>query len=126
MAPWYHGQLTQDRDAILVMEMLRDGGDPYRVNRADGSVDPAAYPRVLMRDGLGPALREDAVLLRAFLRIFNLLDAPTDLMKDPGIVARILGSYARRDTRPPAPQPTRAEVVERIASSSASPAAAGR
>jgi 2-polyprenyl-6-methoxyphenol hydroxylase-like FAD-dependent oxidoreductase len=115
MAPWYHGQLVQDRDAILVMEQLRDGGDPYRVNRDDGSVDPAAYLRVLMRDGLGPALREDAVLLRAFLRIFNLLDAPTDLMKDPAIVGRILGSYARRDTRPPAPQPTRAEVVERIA-----------
>ena len=96
------------------MALLRDGGDPYRVNRADGSVDPAAYLRVLMRDGFGPALREDAAVLRSFLRLFNLLDAPSDLMKNPALMAKILSSYARRDTRVSVPQPTRAEVVERI------------
>jgi 2-polyprenyl-6-methoxyphenol hydroxylase-like FAD-dependent oxidoreductase len=115
LVPWYDGILAQDRDAIRVMEMLRDGEDPWRVNRDDGSVDPAAWLRVLLRDGFVPALREDAGVLRAFLRLFNLLDAPSDLMKDPGLMARVLASYARRDTRVPAPQPTRAEVVERLA-----------
>ena len=115
LVPWYEGILAQDRDAIRVMEMLRDGEDPWRVNREDGSVDPAAWLRVLLRDGFVPALREDAGVLRAFLRLFNLLDAPSDLMKDPALMAKVLASYARRDTRAPTPQPTRAEVVARLA-----------
>ena len=28
IVPWYEGLLAQDRDAIRVMELLRDGGDP--------------------------------------------------------------------------------------------------
>lgn len=115
LAPWYEGMLAQDREAIRVMEMLRNGEDPHRLNRADGSVDPAAWLRALLRDGFVPALREDAVVLRAFLRLFNLLDAPSDLMKDPGLLARVLASYARRGTRAAAPLPTRAEVVARLA-----------
>jgi hypothetical protein len=70
---------------------------------------------VLLRDGFVPALREDATVLRAFLRLFNLLDAPSDLMKDPALMTRVLASYARRETRAPTPQPTRAEVVGRLA-----------
>jgi 2-polyprenyl-6-methoxyphenol hydroxylase-like FAD-dependent oxidoreductase len=115
IVPWYEGMLAQDRDAIRVMEMLRDGEDPWRVNRDDGSVDPAAWLRTLLRDGFVPALREDAAVLRAFLRLFNLLDAPSDLMKDPAPLARVLASYARRETRAPTPQPTRAEVVAQLA-----------
>lgn len=115
LVPWYEGMLAQDRDAIRVMQMLRGGEDPYRVDREDGSVDPAAYLRVLLRDGFVPALREDASVLRAFLRLFNLLDAPSDLMKDPGLLARVLASYARRASRAAVPQPTRAEVVARLA-----------
>src|SRR5262249_31589457 len=115
IVPWYEGMLAQDRDAIRVMEMLRDGEDPWRVNRDDGSVDPAAWRRVLVRDGFVPALREDAAVLRPFLRLFNLLDAPSDLMKDPALLARVLASYARRGARTDPPQPTRAEVVARLA-----------
>jgi len=115
IVPWYENMLVQDRDAIRVMELLRDGGDPWQVNRADGSVDPAAYLRVLLRDGFVPALREDAALLRSFFRLFNLLDAPNDLMKDPSLLARVLASYARRGTRAAEPMPTRAEVVAQLA-----------
>jgi 2-polyprenyl-6-methoxyphenol hydroxylase-like FAD-dependent oxidoreductase len=115
IVPWYEGMLAQDRDAIRVMQMLRDGEDPWRVNRDDGSVDPAAWLRVLLRDGFVPALREDAAVLRTFLRLFNLLDAPSDLMKDPALLSRVLASYARRETRVDPPQPTRAEVVARLA-----------
>jgi 2-polyprenyl-6-methoxyphenol hydroxylase-like FAD-dependent oxidoreductase len=115
IVPWYEAMLAQDRDAIRVMQMLRDGEDPYRVNRDDGSVDPAAWLRVLLRDGFVPALREDAAVLRTFLRLFNLLDAPSDLMKDPALLSRILASYARRARRTDPPTPSRAEVVARLA-----------
>lgn len=115
LVPWYDGQRAQDRDAIAVMAMLRDGADPFQPQRPDGSVDPAAYLRALLRDGFVPALREDIVVLRAFMRLFNLLDPPADMMRDPAFITRVLASYARRETRPPTAQPTRAEVVERLA-----------
>jgi 2-polyprenyl-6-methoxyphenol hydroxylase-like FAD-dependent oxidoreductase len=115
LVPWYEGQRVQDRDAIRVMALLRDGSDPFEPQRPDGSVDPAAYLRALLRDGFVPALREDIVVLRAFMRLFNLLDPPGELMRDPQLVTRILASYTRRGTRPPAAQPTRAEVVEKLA-----------
>jgi 2-polyprenyl-6-methoxyphenol hydroxylase-like FAD-dependent oxidoreductase len=121
LVPWYEGMLAQDRDAIRVMRMLRDGEDPYRVSREDGSVDPAAWLRVLLRDGFVPALREDIVVLRAFMRLFNLLDPPAEPLKDPLLLARVLASYARRESRAAVPEPTRAEVVARLAALQPSP-----
>ena len=38
-----------------------------------------------MRDGLFPAMRVDPVVLRAFLRMFNLLEPPDSLMKDADV-----------------------------------------
>jgi 2-polyprenyl-6-methoxyphenol hydroxylase-like FAD-dependent oxidoreductase len=117
IVPWYEGLRMQDRDAIRVNAMLRRGEDPYRVNRADGTVDPNAYMRSVLRDGLLPALREDVTVLRAFMRIFNLLDAPNDLMKDPAMLGRILAVYQRRhEDSPEVLGPTRAEVVAQLES----------
>jgi 2-polyprenyl-6-methoxyphenol hydroxylase-like FAD-dependent oxidoreductase len=115
IVPWYEGLRVQDRDAIQVNAMLRRGEDPFCVNRADGTVDPSAYLRSLLRDGLLPALREDVTVLRAFMRIFNLLDAPNDLMKDPAMLSRILAVYQRRDERAQdVLGPTRDEVVAQL------------
>ena len=58
-----------------------------------------AYLRDLMRRGLVPALALDATVLRAFLRGFNLLDPPGDLMKQPDLLRRVLDVYQRRDER---------------------------
>ena len=55
--------------------------------------------RGLLRDGLGPALREDLGLLRAFMRTMNLLDRPGDLMQNPMVMQSLLASYAKRDSR---------------------------
>jgi 2-polyprenyl-6-methoxyphenol hydroxylase-like FAD-dependent oxidoreductase len=115
IAPWYEAVRAQDRDAILVAEAIRAGRDPYAPNRPDGSVDPAGYLRSLLRDGFVPALREDVVVLRAFMRIFNLLDAPADLMRDPSFLARVLGVYQRRYQREPLAGPSRDEVVSQLA-----------
>jgi 2-polyprenyl-6-methoxyphenol hydroxylase-like FAD-dependent oxidoreductase len=115
IVPWYEAVRTQDRDAILVAQAIREGRDPFAPNRPDGSVDPAAYLRSLVRDGFVPALREDVVVLRAFLRTFNLLEAPADLMKDPSFLSRVLAVYQRRHQREPIAAMTRDQVVSELA-----------
>jgi 2-polyprenyl-6-methoxyphenol hydroxylase-like FAD-dependent oxidoreductase len=99
LVPWYRATLSQDRDAIVVAQAQQRGEDPFQIHREDGTVDPAAYMRNLIRDGLVPAMREDLVLLRSFMRVFNLLEAPADLMKDQQIMQRALAAYERRGER---------------------------
>jgi hypothetical protein len=116
IVPWYRATLAQDRDAIRVASAQRRDLDPYAFQRQDGSVDPRAYMRSLVRDGLLPALREDLVLLRAFTRVFNLLEAPTDLLKDPDVLQRVIAAFERRGERPPVARgPDRAEMLEYLA-----------
>lgn len=114
-APWVRAQLAQDRDAVLVNEALRRGEDPYRPERADGTIEAAAFARSLLRDGLLPALREDLALLRAFLRVVHMLDAPEALAR-PAVTARVLESHARRHAREPLVfGPSRSEMLEILA-----------
>ena len=115
IVPWYEGVRAQDRDAIAVARAIRDGEDPFAPNRPDGTVDPQGYMRSVLRDGFLPALREDVTVLRAFMRIFNLLEEPADLMKDPALLGRVLTVYQQRDQREPVEAPTRDEVVARMA-----------
>jgi hypothetical protein len=82
-----------------VNDAQKRGEDPYAYQREDNTVDMRKYMRSLLRDGLLPAMREDLTLLRAFMRVFNLLEEPKDLMKDPRLFGTILASYNRRDTR---------------------------
>ena len=56
-----------------------------------------------MRDGLAPAMRRDPVVLRKFMRVLNLLDAPDAMATDPDIGARIFAVWQDRDNRPPEP-----------------------
>jgi hypothetical protein len=79
-------------------------------------VDPRAYLRDLLLRGLVPALRLDATVLRAFLRRFNLLDPPGDLMREPELLQRVLAVYQRRHERvEPSLGPDRAALLELIA-----------
>lgn len=115
IVPWYEAARAQDRDSIEVARMQRRGEDPFETRRPDGSVDPRAYMRSVLRDGLLPALREDIGVLRAFMRLFNLLEPPADLMKDPALLGRILAVYGRRGERDPAEHgPTRDEVLAHL------------
>ena len=117
IVPWYQATLAQDRDAMHVNESQQEGDDPYAFQREDGSVDTRAYMRALLREGLVPALREDLTVLRAFMRVFNLLEAPSDLMKDPEILQKVLQSFERREEREPVVQgPNRTEMVEQLSS----------
>jgi hypothetical protein len=59
--------------------------------------------RAVFRDGLLPALRRDAVVLRAFFRSLNLLTAPDSMIKDPEVGSRVLAVWQDRDNRAPEP-----------------------
>ena len=59
--------------------------------------------RDLLRDGLMPAVRTDATVFRAFVRAFNLLDAPDAMMADADVIGRVMAAYEERDQRPPEP-----------------------
>jgi hypothetical protein len=79
-------------------------------------VDPRAYLRDLLLRGLVPALRLDATVLRAFMRSFNLLDPPGDLMRDPALLGRVLAVYQKRHERAePDLGPGREALLQRIA-----------
>lgn len=117
IVPWYEATRAQDRDAREVGRMHREGRDPFATQREDGSVDPKAYMRSVLRDGLVPALREDIEVMRAFMRIFNLLEAPQDLMKNPTLFSKVLAAYNRREQREARDLgPDRAEMLSRIES----------
>lgn len=96
--PWYRASVEQDGEARRVAASLLAGTDPD----AD-SDDPRTFMRGVFRDGLLPALRTDAVVLRAFLRTFNLLATPDALAKDADVTARVLAVWHDRANRLPAP-----------------------
>lgn len=116
IVPWYRMQVQQDRDAVEVSQAQRRGEDPYTVVRADGTNDPKAFMRSVLREGLIPAIRTDVHVMRRFMRIMNLLDAPEDLMRDPGFFGRVVACYNTRGEREPVFQgPRRDEMLDVIA-----------
>jgi hypothetical protein len=78
-------------------------------------MDPAML-RDLMRDGLLPAVRLDALVYRAFLRAFNLLAPPDALLRDGELIGRVLAVYQDRDNRPPEAVlgPPRADMLAQL------------
>lgn len=99
IVPAWRTLRDQDRATAEMNAEEKRGEDPFAFERDDGTIDPKAYMRSLMRDGLVPALEEDIVVLRAFMRVFNLLSAPNDLMADPDLFGRVLAVWNRRDER---------------------------
>lgn len=117
VVPWYQMQVQQDRDGIEVSRAQQRGEDPFQLVRADGTNDPKAFMRSVIREGLIPAIRSDAAVLRRFMRLMNLLDPPTDLMKDPTFFGRIVACYNQRHDREPMSEgPRRKDMVEILAS----------
>lgn len=102
--PWYRAAIAQDaanRDAVR-LDAASEA--PVTDESDEPSETPADQPpdmRLLMRDGLLPAMRTDPVVLRAFLRMFNLLEAPDSLLTNWDVVGRVMNVYQDRDQRPP-------------------------
>lgn len=99
--PWYRSAVAQDRQdrSSRGLDVPADAeGD--LTGGASMDLDPASI-RSLLQDGLMPAVRTDPVVFRAFLRMFNLLDPPERLMKDPDLLARVLTVWQDRANHPP-------------------------
>ncbi len=114
ITPWYRAAVAQDASNRRAGEpATSDAGSPSE----DGAVDPGDFLRDVLRDGLIPAVRTDPVVLRAFLRSFNLLQPPQQLMADADVIARVMAVYQARDERPAEPSPgvDRDELVARLA-----------
>jgi len=117
--PWYRAAVASDEDAREVADLIRRGVDPAAGPPPDGAVDPRQFVRSVLRDGLGPALRRDGVVLRAFLRTFHLLGPPEALFTDPEVVRRVTAVWQQRRSDPgPGPDPergpSRSELVARL------------
>ncbi|HET7487307.1 MAG TPA: FAD-dependent oxidoreductase [Acidimicrobiales bacterium] len=99
--PWYAASVAQDS---------HDGGEQAE---DDGWADMGS----VMRHGLLPAARRDPVVFRAFMRMWNLLDAPDAALGDPQVVLRVMAAWQQRASRPkPAPLgPDRAELLQILA-----------
>jgi 2-polyprenyl-6-methoxyphenol hydroxylase-like FAD-dependent oxidoreductase len=136
--PWYRAALNQDRLGRAAALERAAERDPARDATADQGLDttPGAgvdggassadqavlenaaeardFMQAIMRDGLMVAVRTDATVFRAFLRSFNLLEPPDQIMTDPEVVNRVLAAYQTRDERPPEPPfgPDRTELVD--------------
>ena len=96
IVPWYRAGVEQDAEARRVAVALLAGDDP------DGdTTDPRTFMRSVFRDGLLPAIRTDAVVMRAFFRSFNLLSSPDALVKDQDVGARVFAVWQDRENRPP-------------------------
>jgi hypothetical protein len=116
IVPWYEMQLAQDADAIEIADAQQRGEDPFETRNPDGTQNPKAFMRSLLKEGLMPALREDLVLLRIFMRAMNLLDRPAELVRNPVVMQSLLASYAKRDQREKvALGPSREDMLERFA-----------
>jgi 2-polyprenyl-6-methoxyphenol hydroxylase-like FAD-dependent oxidoreductase len=94
VGPWYRAAVYQDRANRLAAD---EAGD-----RA-GDGDDALSFRSLLRDGVLPAARTDPDVFRAFVRTFNLLALPDDLMTDAALAGRVLAAWQDRHSRPPEP-----------------------
>ena len=114
ITPWYRAAVAQDR---MTRSVPSPSVDTTPVDTTPVDEDPAAtqarFVRELLRDGLFPALRVDPVVLRAFLRMFNLLEPPDSLMRNPDVIGRVMAVYQQKDERPPEPPlgPDRATLL---------------
>ena len=103
--PWYRASVTQDR---LNRAEAAVGPGPRTPDRrasgdeADGRrrrrVENGDFMRDLMRDGLMPAVRTDADVFRAFLRIVQPARPTRALMTDPEVIGRVLAGLPGRAT----------------------------
>lgn len=133
--PWYRASVAQDRAARKraaddqAEALAADGASPDTTPAApttdeaaadfEGDRDVASQPELpaeLLRDGLLPAVGLDPVVFRAFIRAFNLLEAPDSLMQDADVIGRVLTVFQDRENREPPPPlgPPRAEMIERL------------
>jgi 2-polyprenyl-6-methoxyphenol hydroxylase-like FAD-dependent oxidoreductase len=113
LRPFYDAMVRQDLQAIRRAGHERDPN--YKPGRR------ARLARSFVDDALGPATRGDLEVLRNFSRAFHMIEDPTDWMKRPKVMAKIMAFWAMpravksaHGLYPPSAGPTRAEMLAKL------------
>jgi hypothetical protein len=113
LRPYYDAMVRQDLQAIRRAQHERD--PEYRPGRR------ARLARSFVEDALAPATRGDLDVLRGFSRAFHMIDDPTEWLKRPTIVAKVMAFWAMprsfklaRNLYPPKFGPGRREMLARL------------
>ena len=113
LRPYYDAMVRQDLQAIRRARHERDPG--YRPGRR------ARLVRSFVEDALGPATRGDLEVLRGFSRAFHMIDDPTEWLKQPSIVAKVMAFWAMpksikhaRQLYPPKVGPERRDLFAKL------------
>lgn len=115
ISPWYELSVAQDRFNQRLADRARRREQPSTGNgrghsnsdsNSDGGApdaeadDGSEMLGKVLREGLLPASRTDAVVARAFLRVVNALQTPASLLSDTDVVGRVMATMAN----PPEPE----------------------
>jgi hypothetical protein len=113
LRPYYDAMVRQDLQAIRRAEQERD--PQYKPGRR------ARLARSFIDDALGPATRGDLEVMRGFSRAFHMIEDPTDWLKSPTIIAKILAYWAMpksikqsRGLYPPKTGPERHDLLSKL------------
>jgi 2-polyprenyl-6-methoxyphenol hydroxylase-like FAD-dependent oxidoreductase len=113
LRPFYDAMVQQDLQAIRRAQHERD--PHYRPGRR------ARLARSFIEDALGPATRGDLEVMRGFSRAFHMIEDPTEWLKRPTILAKILAYWAMprtakqaRGLYPPRVGPERHELLTKL------------
>jgi hypothetical protein len=113
LRPFYDAMVQQDLQAIRRAQHERD--PHYRPGRR------ARLARSFIEDALGPATRGDLEVMRGFSRAFHMIEDPTEWLKRPTILAKILAYWAMpraakqaRGLYPPRVGPERHELLRKL------------
>lgn len=98
LMPWYQASVAGD-------------ARNRRIAHGEASPEDEFFGTILKE--VGPAMRTDPVLFRAFMRMFNLLEDPDSLMTNPELIGKVMEAYQNRDDREPEPPlgPPREELL---------------
>jgi 2-polyprenyl-6-methoxyphenol hydroxylase-like FAD-dependent oxidoreductase len=113
LRPFYDTMVKQDQQAIRRAENERNPDYKPRLK--------ARIAKSFIEDALMPATRGDIKVLRASSRAFHMIGDPVAWLKEPAIIARILGVWAmpkrikrQRALYPPDFGPKRSEMLARL------------
>ena len=113
LRPYYDAMVRQDLQAIRRAVHERD--PDYRPGRR------ARLVKSFLEDALAPATRGDLEVLRGFSRAFHMIDDPTEWLKQPSIVAKVMAFWAMprslklaRKLYPPKLGPERREMLAKL------------
>ena len=98
LMPWYKASVAGD-------------ARNRRIAHGEASPEDEFFGTILKE--VGPAMRKDPVLFRAFMRMFNLLEDPDSLMTNPELIGKVMEAYQDRENREPEPPlgPPREELL---------------